>query len=62
MSGERGERERLHKLAGRFGHHYMHFKRLPLQCADQFRRLVSSDPARNAHRYSHGSIVIRVPE
>ena len=34
-----------------------HFKRLPLQFADEFRCLVRSDPARYAYGHSHGSIV-----
>ena len=57
VAGERGKGERLHKLRGRLGHHHVHFERLALQFAHQFRRLVRGDPARYAYGYSHSLIV-----
>ena len=44
-------------LRGRLGHHHVHFERLALQCAHQFRRLVRGNSAGDADRDSHGSIV-----
>jgi len=57
MPAERSKGKRLHKFAGRLGHHHVHFQCLPLQSAHQFRGLVCSNPARHAHCHSHGSIV-----
>ena len=44
-------------LRGRLGHHHVDFEGLALQRAHQFRRLVRGNSARDADRYSHGSIV-----
>ena len=57
VPGERSKRERLHETTCGLGHHNVDFQGLSLQGTHQFRCLVRSDPARNAHRYPHGSIV-----
>ena len=57
VPGQRSERERLNKFASRLRHYHVHFQCLALQSAHQFRRLVRSNSAGDAHRHSHGSIV-----
>ncbi len=57
VAGQSGKSERLHELAGCFGHDDMHFKGLALQGAHQFGRLVGGNPAGDSHRDSHGWIV-----